>query len=112
MAPWMQLVLASATSVLASSGFWAWAQSRSRTKTNTDKLLMIIAQQHIRTQGMRYIQRGWISNDELDDFQTLWYDPYVALGGNGVATRIMEDVRRLQLRSYERYSEVTEGNPR
>ena len=112
MEPWVQAIVVSLTTVGASSGFWAWLQTRSRTRNATDKLLMVIARERIMTQGMRYIQRGWISNDELDDFDMLLYQPYKALGGNGVAERIYEDVSHLPLRSYARYSELTEGELR
>ncbi len=109
---WLQLVIVSVTSVIASSGFWAWLQSRKKEKTSTDQLLMVLARDRLISQGMRYIQRKWISNDELDDYETNLYEPYKALGGNGVAERIAEEVKRLELRSYTRYSEVAEGEPR
>lgn len=112
MTRWAELTLVALASVAASSGFWTWVQSRSQTKAAIDQLLMVIVYERITSQGMRYIQRGWISKDELEDFRKLLFEPYKALGGNGVAERIMHDVDLLPLRSYTRYSEVSEGDQR
>lgn len=99
-----QLVLTSVVSVIASSGFWAWLQTRGKTKTATDRLLLGLAYDKIVSLGMSYIDRGWISRDEFEDFQNYLYIPYKDAGGNGVAERIMLDVGRLPLRSPDRYS--------
>jgi hypothetical protein len=109
---WVELALVSATSVAASSGFWAYVQSRGQKKTAVDQLLMVIVYKELTTQGLRYIHRGWVSKDELEDYRKLLFEPYKALGGNGVAERIMHDVDQLPLRSYTMYSEVTEGDQR
>lgn len=100
----MQLVLTSVVSVVASSGFWAWLQSRNKTKTATDRLLLGLAYDKIVSLGMSYIDRGWISRDEYEDFQNYLYIPYKESGGNGVAERIMHDVSLLPLRSPDRYA--------
>lgn len=56
--------------------------------------------------GMGYIQRGWITDDEYDDYRKLLYEPYKALGGNGVTERIMAEVASLPIRSRYRYAEL------
>ena len=48
--------------------------------------------------GMIYINRGWITKDEYEDLYTYLYEPYKALGGNGSAERIMEEVRKLPIK--------------
>lgn len=96
---WLQLAFTSVVSVLASSGFWAYLAKRSRADKAITKLLLGLAYDKIATQGMTYIDRGWISRDEYEEFRTYLYEPYKEAGGNGVAERIMQDVSRLPLRS-------------
>lgn len=94
-----QVVVVSIAAVLASSGFWAYMSKRDHAKSATTRLLMGLAYDKIFYLGMRYIDRGWISKDEYEDFAKYFYDPYKELGGNGTAERIMEEVKRLPLRS-------------
>jgi hypothetical protein len=56
---------------------------------------MGLAYHNIVDLGMLYINRGSITKDEYEDFRKYFYEPYIALGGNGVAERIMEDVKNL-----------------
>lgn len=104
MTPVMQYVLTSVVSIIASSGFWAWLQQRSKQNTANSRLLRGLAYDKIVSLGMTYIDRGWISRDEYEDFRNYLYQPYKDAGGNGVAERIMEDVSHLPLRSPDRYS--------
>jgi hypothetical protein len=53
-----------------------------------------------------YISRGWLTQDEYDEFYNYIYAPYKALGGNGVTDRIMAAVTSLPLRGREHYGEV------
>lgn len=109
MTPVLQLVLASVVSVAASSGFWAWLSKRDTAKTATSRLLLGLAYDKIVSLGMSYIDRGWISRDEYEDFQNYFYQPYKDAGGNGIAERIMLEVSHLPLRSPDRYSIRTPG---
>ena len=56
--------------------------------------------------GSRYIQRGGITKDEYENLHDYIYLPYKALGGNGTAEKVMEDVKNLpiitQNEAYER----------
>lgn len=112
MEPWLQALIVAATSVLASSGFWAFLQRRSSSKDATTRLLMGLAHDKIAQVGMSYIERGWVSRDEYEDFCKYLVGPYTELGGNGIAKRIMEDVTALPLRQYESYSQVVRVEPR
>jgi hypothetical protein len=106
MEPWVVAALASITSLAASSGFWAYLQSRDKTKTAVARLLMGLAYDKIMHLGVSYIERGWISKDEYEDFRKYLYEPYKDFGGNGVAERIMLEVSQLKIRSASRYSEI------
>lgn len=105
---WIGPAIAVVTAILASTGFWAWLQSKYNTKTSTDKLIMGLAYDKITHLGMIYIERGWISKDEFEDFRKYLYEPYKDLQGNGVAERIMAEVSRLPLMSHSMRNQLME----
>lgn len=113
METWLQMVLTALVTVLASSGFWTYMQAKERAKADRDvekaattRLLMGMAYDQITTLGIAYINRGWITKDELEELEKYFYEPYKELGGNGVAERIMKRVTNLQIRSHSRYPSI------
>jgi len=92
---WLQIVLTSVSTVLASSGFWAFRTSRNSARSATTRLLMGIAYEHIMTFGVAYIRRGWATRDEYEELRKYFFEPYKALGGNGSAERVMNEVEKL-----------------
>lgn len=46
---------------------------------------------------MRYIERGYITQDEYENLHEGLYTPYKNMGGNGCAKRVMEDVEKLPI---------------
>ena len=48
--------------------------------------------------GMKYIERGYITNDEYENLYEYLFKPYEKMGGNGSAKRIMDEVGRLPIR--------------
>lgn len=98
--------MTSVVAVLASSGFWAYLQHKSSRANGTTRLLMGLAYDRITTLGISYIERGWVTRDELEELQKYFFEPYKALGGNGVAERIMMEVTTLPLRPHSRYAEI------
>lgn len=48
--------------------------------------------------GLKHIERGYIPGDEYEDFMKYLYEPYIELGGNGMASRVMDEVAKLPLR--------------
>lgn len=92
-----EVILVIFTTLGASTGFWAFVQRRDTIKDATGKLLMGIAYDRITYLGMRYIERGWVSKDEYEDYRKYFYDPYKALGGNGTAERIMGEISTLPI---------------
>lgn len=93
-------------SVLGSGGFWTYLRSRDKKTHATTKLMMGLAYTQLTTLGIQYIERGSITKDEFEDYRRYFFEPYQALGGNGVAERIMCDVSRLPFRSHEEHSEL------
>ena len=85
-------------SVGASSGFWAYLQKRDTKKNATTRLLLGLAHDRIIFVGMSYVERGYISKDEYEDFFSYLYTPYAEFGGNGLAERVMQEVIKLPIR--------------
>jgi hypothetical protein len=56
---------------------------------------MGIAYEHIMTFGVAYIRRGFATRDEYEELRKYFYEPYKALGGNGSAERVMNEVEKL-----------------
>lgn len=112
METWLQLALTSLVTLGASSGFWAYLQHKDRARSATTRLLMGMAYDTITTLGIAYIERGWVTKDEYEELRKYFFEPYKALGGNGVAERIMNEVSHLPFRSHSRYSEIfrNQGN--
>lgn len=96
---WLQMVVTIVCAVLASSGFWAYIQKRNEKKDNKTKLLLGLAHDRILYLGEKYITRGSITKDEFENIHDYLYVPYKAEGGNGSATRIMEEVKKLPIRA-------------
>lgn len=91
-------------SVLASSGFWAYLQSRrDRKNAKNDAnsafvdLLKGLAHDRIVFVGNAYLERGWVTKDEYEDFVKYLYEPYERVGGNGMARKVMREVENLPL---------------
>lgn len=111
MEPWLQIVLAVFSSVLASSGLWAYLMKKSEKKDVKTEMLIGLAHDRIVYLGMKYIERGYITQDEYENLREYLYDPYHKIGGNGSAERVMKEVDKLPIRksSYNRENHET-GN--
>lgn len=98
MAPWLQIVLTILSSVLASSGLWAFLTAKVDRHSAEKEMLIGLGHDRIMFLGMRYIDRGWITQDEYENLNTYLYEPYQKLGGNGSAHRIMQEVNKLPIK--------------
>ena len=74
-------------------------------KDNKDKkksaerdMLMGLAHDRIIFLGSQYISRGDITKDEYENLHDYLYKPYLELGGNGTATKIMKEVEQLKIK--------------
>lgn len=107
-----ELVITSVVTLAASSGVWTYLLRRVSARSATSKLLLSLAYDKIVQRGMEYIDRGWVTRDEFEDFLNNLYEPYKQCGGNGVGSRIMESVSALPLKSHDQYSEISQGGGR
>lgn len=84
------------TALLGGSGIWAWAKTKADHNNNAAKLLLSVSRNQLITLGRGYIERGYITMDEYEEFEEE-YQIYSALGGNGLARRIFEQIDELPM---------------
>lgn len=61
-------------------------------------MLMGLGHDRIVYLGSKYLKRGYITHDEYENINNYLYQPYMKLGGNGTAKKIMSEVEKLPLR--------------
>lgn len=49
----------------------------------------------IKMSSKAILDRGYVTIEELEDLDKLMYKPYTAMGGNGVAKELFEEVKQL-----------------
>ena len=96
---WAQVIVSVVLALIGSTGFWSLIASRQSRNTAESKMLLGLGHDRIMDKAMRYIDRGWITQDEYEDLEVYLYRPYCQMGGNGSAKRIMEEVNKLPIRS-------------
>jgi hypothetical protein len=94
----IEIIVTVICSVLASSGLWTYILKRNEKNDLKTQMLIGLGHDRIMYLGMSYIQRGWITKDEYENLNDYLYKPYELMGGNGSAKRVMEEVRKLELR--------------
>lgn len=96
----MNLAATVVCSVIASSGFWAFFQKRFDKNDAKTKLLIGIAHDRLIDLEMRYIDRGWITQEEYENLNDYLYTPYEAAGGNGTVKKLMKEVNKLPIKPH------------
>lgn len=109
-----QCVVTIICAFIASSGFWGVIMKRidfrenekreAEIKASKDieaqrKLLIGLAHDRIITLGMTYIERGYITKDEYENFFTYLYEPYAENGGNGSGSKIAHEIKELPIKN-------------
>ena len=84
------------TTLLGSSGIWMWAKTRSDRNRSEDQLLLEVAKNQLTVLGRTYLERGYITMDEYEEYEAE-YKLYSALGGNGLAKRVFKQVDDLPM---------------
>lgn len=91
-----EMVNPTITALLGGSGLWAWAKTKSDHNNNSVKLLLTVSRNQLITLGRTYLDRGYITLDEYEEYEAE-YRIYSALGGNGLARRVFEQVDKLPM---------------
>ena len=84
------------TTLLGSSGIWMWIKTRSDRNQSEDQLLLEVAKNQLTVLGRTYLERGYITMDEYEEYEAE-YKLYSALGGNGLAKRVFKQVDELPM---------------
>lgn len=84
------------TALLGGSGIWAWATAKADHNNNAARLLLSVSRNQLITLGRSYIERGYVTMDEYEEYEAE-YQIYSALGGNGLARRVFEQVDSLPM---------------
>ena len=103
MDPVLQALLAIIGGFLAGSGgFWVYLRHRYEHKDHVERLIMGLAHDKIMSLGVQYIEQGYVGEEAYQDLFEYFWEPYVALGGNSSAERIIMLVQTLPLRPERR----------
>lgn len=94
---YVEIIVAVIIAVLGSNGLWAWIQNRGTAKSARDRMLLGIGHAEIFRLCEKYIRRGAITMDELEDLDRYLFKPYSELGGNGTAAALVEQCRKLPI---------------
>lgn len=92
---WLDTVATIMVSIIGSSGIWTFLQNFRNKKDAKQDLIVGLAHERIISVGMEYINRGWITKDEYEDFLKYLYIPYSQTGSNGLAKKIADEVSKL-----------------
>lgn len=84
------------STVLGAPGVWAFMKTKTEHNNNAAKLLLAVSKNQLITLGRTYLERGYITMDEYEEYEAE-YQIYSALGGNGLARRIFEQVDDLPM---------------
>ena len=100
---WVQMSVTIFCTMLTSSGLWAFVASKQKVNDASTRLMLGLAHDAIVSQGVRYINRGYITFDEYEDFMKYLCEPYATFGGNGMAEKIVDQVKKLDVvsRTYD-----------
>lgn len=86
-------------SVVSMTTFLIARKDNKDKKKNAERdMLMGLAHDRIIFLGSQYISRGNITKDEYENLHDYLYKPYLELGGNGTATKIMKEVEQLKIK--------------
>lgn len=109
MEPWIQMIITIVCSVIASSGFWAYITKYADRKDVKTEMLIGLGHDRIIYLGLCYIERGWITQDEYENLNDYLYKPYLKMGANGSAKRVMLEVDKLPIRKSRHIETMVEN---
>lgn len=79
-------------------GYLVWYVKYIMTRKDiVSKSLMFLLRSEIRSLYNIHMERQYISVECLAEFEDI-YETYKSLGGNGTATRLFEDIKKLQIK--------------
>ena len=106
-----ELIVAVMVAVLGSNGLWAFIQSKSKARSARDRMILGIGHAEIFRLCEKYIRRGGITKEELEDLEKYLFKPYHDLGGNGTAETIVGKCRDLRIITAAEADRLDNGGP-
>lgn len=100
METWLHDLIMIVGAVFASSGFWAFITRKANGNDAEKEMLRGLGHDRIVSLGMKYIERGYITQEEYENLHDYLYLPYEKLNGNGSAKRVMDEVNRLPIHKH------------
>ncbi len=97
----VEMIITIIVSVLGSSGMWAFLQSKFDKNNAKTKMILGLGHDRIIYLCEKYIKRGCLTHDEYENLYEYLFKPYKGMGGNGTAERLIEEVKKLPVRSVE-----------
>lgn len=90
--------------IFVSAGFWKIIEvlvvhflTKPKVTPET-RLLRGIGQIEIVFFGTKFIEQGYITTEEYDSLKNEIYAPYLEMGGNGLAKKMMEEIEKLPIK--------------
>lgn len=97
--PLVQTLLTILCSVIASSGVWAVVLKLMDKKDVKTQMLIGLGHDRIMYLATNYINRGtWITTEEYENLVDYLYKPYEAMGGNGSAKRLVDEIKKMDIK--------------
>lgn len=91
------IIISILCTLLASGGFWALVTKLLDKKSAKTKMILGLGHDRIMYLGMKYIEKGQITQSEYENLYKYLYEPYKKMGGNGSAERLMKEVDKLKI---------------
>ena len=96
------VVVAIISGIFGLSNFAMFLIQRHDQRVNKDrpeyKMILGLGHDIIISRGEFYIARGCITKDEYENLNEYLYKPYLEMGGNGTAKKIMAEIDKMPLR--------------
>ncbi len=89
--------LLSASLALIGKHMWSQWHKMDRRQTAIELGVQALLRDRILTAYYHYLERDWITLHGLENVEAM-YTQYHALGGNGTVTKLVEDLRKLEVR--------------
>lgn len=96
---WTEVLVTIVGSVFASSGLWSLILYKAKQNDSGVRMTRGMAHYRIIETGQKFIERGWITHEEYDDFMKYLCNPYLESGSNGLAKKMIDDISDLPFKS-------------
>lgn len=91
----IEMLVTIIVAAISSGGFWSFLQYYREKKSGLNAMVLGLGFSQLNEECNRYIDRGYITVDELNSLTKYLYEPYKALGGNGIAEKLYNKVIQL-----------------